>query len=44
MAARAGCQDVVEIDCGHMAMITRPGQLAGILNRLHAGTGGDAAL
>jgi pimeloyl-ACP methyl ester carboxylesterase len=44
MAARAGCQDVVEIDCGHMAMITRPSELAGILNRLQAGTGGDGAL
>jgi pimeloyl-ACP methyl ester carboxylesterase len=41
MAARAGCRQVVEIDCGHMAMITRPHDLAGILNRIH---GDDRAL
>ena len=44
MAARAGCREVVEIDCGHMAMITRPDDLAGILNRIHAEVDGDRAM
>ena len=44
MAARAGCREVVEIDCGHMAMITRPDDLAGILNRIHTEADGDRAM
>jgi pimeloyl-ACP methyl ester carboxylesterase len=35
MAARAGCGDVVEIDSGHMAMISHPAELAAALNEIH---------
>jgi pimeloyl-ACP methyl ester carboxylesterase len=36
MAARAGCAEVVEIDSGHVAMISHPAQLAAALNAVHA--------
>jgi pimeloyl-ACP methyl ester carboxylesterase len=36
MAARAGCTDIVELDSGHMAMISHPAELAAILNRVHS--------
>jgi hypothetical protein len=32
MADRAGCTDIVELDSGHLAMITHPQQLADVLN------------
>jgi pimeloyl-ACP methyl ester carboxylesterase len=31
--------DVVDLDTGHMAMISAPGRLAAILNAIHGGTG-----
>jgi pimeloyl-ACP methyl ester carboxylesterase len=34
--ANAGADDVVELDAGHMAMISRPAELAAILNELAA--------
>jgi pimeloyl-ACP methyl ester carboxylesterase len=36
MARRTGCVDVVEIDSGHMAMISHPQELAAALNAIHA--------
>jgi pimeloyl-ACP methyl ester carboxylesterase len=36
MAARAGCGDVIEIDSGHMAMVSHPSELSAALNRIHA--------
>jgi pimeloyl-ACP methyl ester carboxylesterase len=37
MAERAGCGRVVELGAGHLAMISRPEELAAILNNVHAG-------
>ena len=37
MAARTGCGAVVEVDSGHMAMISQPRALADVLNRIRAG-------
>ena len=34
MIENLGDVDVVDLDSGHMAMISHPGELAGILNRL----------
>jgi pimeloyl-ACP methyl ester carboxylesterase len=36
MAARAGCGEVLDIDSGHVAMISHPEQLAAALNAVHA--------
>jgi pimeloyl-ACP methyl ester carboxylesterase len=36
MAKRAGCADVIELDSGHMAMISHPAELATVLNQIHA--------
>jgi pimeloyl-ACP methyl ester carboxylesterase len=36
MAKRAGCAEVIELDSGHMAMISHPVELAAILNQIHA--------
>ena len=36
MAARAGCGEVIEVDSGHMAMVSHPEQLAAVLNAIHA--------
>jgi pimeloyl-ACP methyl ester carboxylesterase len=36
MAARAGCGEVLDIDSGHLAMISHPEQLAAALNAVHA--------
>jgi pimeloyl-ACP methyl ester carboxylesterase len=36
MARRARCDDVVDLDSGHMAMISHPVELAAALNRIHA--------
>jgi len=34
-SAEAIDAEIFEIDCGHMAMVTRPAELAGILNGIH---------
>jgi pimeloyl-ACP methyl ester carboxylesterase len=36
MARRTGCDEVVDIDSGHMAMISHPRELAAALNAVHA--------
>ncbi len=36
MAARAGCGEVIEVDSGHLAMVSHPEQLAAVLNAIHA--------
>jgi pimeloyl-ACP methyl ester carboxylesterase len=36
MAGRAGCTETVDLDSGHMAMVSHPRELAEILNRIHA--------
>jgi pimeloyl-ACP methyl ester carboxylesterase len=36
MARRTGCQEVIDLSSGHMAMISHPEELAAILNRVHA--------
>jgi pimeloyl-ACP methyl ester carboxylesterase len=33
MAKEAGCE-IIEIDSGHMVMLSRPEEFAGIINRL----------
>jgi pimeloyl-ACP methyl ester carboxylesterase len=38
MARRAGCDQVIDLSSGHMAMISHPAELAAILNRVHAGS------
>lgn len=38
-ARRSGCESIVDLDAGHMAMISRPDALAGILNQIHGQTG-----
>jgi pimeloyl-ACP methyl ester carboxylesterase len=38
IAARADCTEVIELDSGHMAMISHPNELASILNRINAST------
>jgi pimeloyl-ACP methyl ester carboxylesterase len=49
MALRAGCVDVVEIDSGHMAMVSHPRDLARVINAIGRGardvdgSSGDAA-
>jgi pimeloyl-ACP methyl ester carboxylesterase len=35
-AARAGCTDFVELDTGHLSMITHPHELANLLNEIHS--------
>jgi pimeloyl-ACP methyl ester carboxylesterase len=35
-AERTGCTQVVELDTGHLAMITHPQELADVLNQIHA--------
>ena len=35
MAERAGCADIVELDSGHVAMISHLQQLADMLNQIH---------
>jgi hypothetical protein len=37
MAANLGGADVVDIDAGHNGMITRPAEVAAVLNRLASG-------
>ena len=36
-AERAGCSNTVELEAGHLAMITHPEELAGVLNQLNSG-------
>jgi pimeloyl-ACP methyl ester carboxylesterase len=36
MAARAGCSELVDVDSGHMAMISHPQELAGALDLIHS--------
>jgi len=36
LADRVGCADIVELDSGHMAMISHPRQLADVLNEIHS--------
>ncbi len=37
LAERAGCTNIVELEAGHLAMITHPEELAGVLNQLTSG-------
>jgi pimeloyl-ACP methyl ester carboxylesterase len=34
-ASRTGCTDIIDVESGHMAMISHPHQLAAVLNRIH---------